>query len=735
MLSGENIEFQFPNAGYLIILLIPLLIGQFALISHRKKQQCLYGEPHLLPYLLRPRSRLVRDTKICGWILIWILICAALMSPFGNSRYSAAAGLHHLDMQQQTMQTEVIFLVDTSASMGVPDGYDGQTRLESAKILMEEVLRQLKGQTVAVYAFTSELTSLVPPTLDYIFTRISIRDLHIDEGDSGGVQFASVLSSLKERAFPYPSSKQYVVLLMTDGGDTNLEKLTGEENKQERIRILQAISDSKELHLRLLTIGFGSLNAQTIPRVTYQGQSVTSKLEPVLLEMLAEKGRGKYFQADKWNAWPLSKALIEEINLDSGKNNKLEGSARKFVEANGSDLIVDLYYQIPLGLALFFYMIYFLLPDRLGLNSGSSSVIKGVMLFLPFFSLSGESNFAQLSREAEALWAMQDYEKASRLYTSILAQPLLQWQQARILYNLGTLQLAQRHPLEALSYYKKIKPVDLSLPQFGRNLALNEGISYLLYANALPLPPPYLYDVQLLFTVHALQLFKSAFELEIREGQEEGDRPSRLIMQWRARANGQFEESIKQKKEYIDKKTLKTENEIENILESGLQQSLKALILFLQAVMIDNNIDQKAVREQIENEQHRIFIQTAAFLPAVLNQQQSDFQRSSMDQSHSSCQESPWDQVIPHYTSGYRAAQKAEALLKIFPVDGEKIISAQMKTIQEWAEALQMLVNPPSSLPSKTSEDKLTDSLGQMQEMFMQDRLQSVPENKELHTW
>lgn len=365
-MTGRDILFYFPHAGFLILLLIPLLYGQFALKRYRRRQEQSYTSSSLLSRLILPRSSSLMYTKIVGWALIWTLLCLAFMEPFGNIHYSsmtASSQASHAQVQTRAVPHEVIFLVDTSASMGVPDGLEGESRLEEAKIIMEDILRQLRGQTVSLYAFTSELSAVVPPTLDYIFVRLSIKGLHIDEGDVGGTRFAPVLTSLKQQDFPQPSLKHYTIIMLSDGGDTQLEALTGKEKEQEKQAILTAIPNSQQLHLRLFTVGLGSLKAQAIPNVTFEDKPVLSKLEPDILKQLAERERGQYYMAQEWTSWDLAQQLVSQMGEEETINPSDSLAERQVAAVKKEDILVDLYYQIPLGLALLFYFINCLLPD------------------------------------------------------------------------------------------------------------------------------------------------------------------------------------------------------------------------------------------------------------------------------------------------------------------------------------------------------------------------------------
>ena len=365
-MSGRDILFNFPQAGFLLLLLLPMLFGHFALRRYRQRQQQAYAPSPLLSRLLIPRSASLTYAKFMGWTLIWILTCLAVMEPFGNIRYSSLASPSPSSpshFKPHYVPHEVIFLVDTSASMGVPDGPEGETRLEEAKVIMEDVVRQLRGQTLSLYAFTSELSAVVPPTVDYLFIRLSIKELHIDQGDVGGTRFVPVLTALKQQAFPLPSQKRYSVIMLTDGGDTQLEALKGEAQEKERQAILAAIPHPQQFHLRLFTVGLGSLKPQPIPNVTFNDKPVLAKLEPDILKQLAAQKRGKYYMGEEWTSWDLAQELISQMGEDDFIEQQESQKEREVAAVNKEDILVDLYYQIPLGLALLFYFLNVLLPD------------------------------------------------------------------------------------------------------------------------------------------------------------------------------------------------------------------------------------------------------------------------------------------------------------------------------------------------------------------------------------
>lgn len=357
----RDLSFQLPHAAWLMLLLIPFFLGQAALGRYRSRILSSYTSPLLLSQLMIERSPLLNITKNMTWGGIWILACLALMDPFGNIRHVPLSAQSPHENQAAVTPHEVIFLADTSASMRVKDGYRGESRLESAKSIMEKLLEQLHGELISIYAFTSELTSVVPPTLDYIFARMAIYDLQIDQGDVGGTRFAPVLSALKETALSGSKGKLYTVLMFSDGGDTQVE-IPSEREKEKEV-ILRQLSNIEDLNLRFFTIGVGGGKEEPIPGVSYDGHPVLSKVDPEILQLLARDAGGEYYSTEEFSSWDLAKELTWQINERFRVQKNTPSNIEAIPTNKGEELIIDLYYQVPLGIALLFYFFNLLLPD------------------------------------------------------------------------------------------------------------------------------------------------------------------------------------------------------------------------------------------------------------------------------------------------------------------------------------------------------------------------------------
>jgi Ca-activated chloride channel family protein len=368
----RDLTYQFPKAAYLLFFLILIIFLYTWLFYYRRSILRQYAPPETLSQLLLPRSLFFRNSKLLCLHLCWIFSVLALMDPIGNFTY--------LPLEQTTVNPKskksgsfryrshtVIILIDSSASMNTPDGRNHQTRLNAAKEIAEEFISQLKGENVALYAFTSDLIPLVPPTLDYLFTRLQLKELHINEGESEGTNFSRVLSQLKMKLPSPPVSGLYTVILLSDGGDNEIESLQEKARETAIEKISELIPNPKERNLRLFTIGMGSKTDSLIPHVTFKGKPVKSKLEEDILKSLAYQERGAYYEASSIPVWNLVQDILNRMKQDplyeeNGKDS-FSHLERKFIPINQEDVSYDLYYQIPLALSLISLLFYLILPD------------------------------------------------------------------------------------------------------------------------------------------------------------------------------------------------------------------------------------------------------------------------------------------------------------------------------------------------------------------------------------
>jgi hypothetical protein len=182
-----------------------------------------------------------------------------------------------------------------------------------------------------------------------------------------------------------------------------------------------------------------------------------------------------------------------------------------------------------------------------------------LLLLVPFVFLKAQTlddkEIASLSQQAHHLAEAHAYTQAGALYEQLLKLSLPPWQHARLLYNLGTVRLSQHQTTEALALFQSIQPTTLSLPRFGRDLLLNEGIAHLQQAQLLTAKEaPLLLDQQAFFIRQGLEALAEAQTLSCQEQQTDqleasACEPDLLVSQWSAHAHVELQKIQQQKRD------------------------------------------------------------------------------------------------------------------------------------------------------------------------------------------
>lgn len=468
----QDIYFDFPQAAYLLFLLVPLLFLAYLQFKYRQRKIAIYTPPQHLSQLVYPRSNFFSSIRIICFSLSLALAILSLMNPKGNLQYFTPQ-LPQASNQLKRKAQEVIFLIDTSASMSVSDARHQQTRLENAKEIADEVIGQLNGPTVSVYAFTSQLTSIVPSTSDYLFTRLMIKNLQINEGEVEGTNFKNALLALRDKIVSSPTSQIYTWIILSDGGDNQIEHLQGAARQQAIQEVSRFFSSLQQLDIKIFAVGIGSAEGGIVPNVTEEGKPVKSKLEGDILDQIAKLGNGEYILANSINSWSLSQRLVQHIEQEAQYEEQT--TDRVVAPPQQEERIYDLYYQYPLGLSILCLLTALLLPQ---VESRRKVLI--ILLAICPLSLFSQEPIKEKGRRAAALFAAHDYEQAAAIYANLSQESLPSWQHALVLYNLGTARLAQNRPRDTLQAFHAIPLTAISNPLLLINLAVNQGLAYLI---------------------------------------------------------------------------------------------------------------------------------------------------------------------------------------------------------------------------------------------------------------
>jgi len=326
-----------------------------------------FAHKSILDAVVVKREPIIFWMKVLLFCLAWICAVIAMMGPKGNERYAAGSNSGQKVDAKSTHKTvlrkkahEIIFLVDASASMKISD-VSGKSRLEASKEIVDDVIRNLKGENVSLYAFTSVTIQIIPSTLDYLFTRLMLRQIEINEGETEGTDIKQALEFLKNQNLSQSKDKTTTLIVLSDGGDTSLEGLTGDAKNQKIIEIVSPMADVQKLNTRIYTVGLGSTQGSKIPDVMFKGQPVTSSVEGQLLRKLSAAGHGDYFGVVELTPFQISRKLNQEI----ARNESFVDVSADIPEANDREMTrtYDLYFQYPLALAIMALIGCLLIPN------------------------------------------------------------------------------------------------------------------------------------------------------------------------------------------------------------------------------------------------------------------------------------------------------------------------------------------------------------------------------------
>ena len=152
--AWQQIDWRAP--AWMLIALMPLLLH--ALTRWREQQWTRYAEPHLQDWAVRQgATRQQRPLRLLSTWMFWLLLAAALAGP--------RLPLDMIDSKRQTRHDiDLMVVLDVSASMATADVVPG--RLARAKLELQQLLTQLRGERVGLIVYAGEAGLLLPLTHD-----------------------------------------------------------------------------------------------------------------------------------------------------------------------------------------------------------------------------------------------------------------------------------------------------------------------------------------------------------------------------------------------------------------------------------------------------------------------------------------------------------------------------------------------------------------------------------------
>jgi Ca-activated chloride channel homolog len=187
---------------------------------------------------------------------------------------------------------DVVVALDASKSMLARDV--APSRLERAKLELNALLDELKGDRVGLVVFAGDAFVQCPLTSDYAAAKLFLRAVEPQQMPQGGSNIGAALKlAVQVLEGADRGSKERVVVLLSDGED-----LFGE--------VAEALEDIREKGVRVYAVGVGTEQGEPIPVynrrgefVEYQkdpaGQTVVTRLDRAGLEALAAASGGELF--------------------------------------------------------------------------------------------------------------------------------------------------------------------------------------------------------------------------------------------------------------------------------------------------------------------------------------------------------------------------------------------------------------------------------------------------------
>jgi len=285
-------RFAYPQAFFLLILLIPLL--NFELAGKRKRRSVAFSSLDLLveARLGAGPAKKYGKTALRALVLVLIVIAAARPQT-GRSESSI-----------RTQGIDIVLVLDTSGSMQAQD-FQPKNRLHVAKEVVKEFISKRKNDRIGLVVFSAQALSQCPITLDYDVLRGLVDRVDfgmLQDGTAVGVALATACNRLKDS-----KAKSRVVVLLTDG-----------QNNTGIISPATAANIARSLGIKVYTVGVGTRGLAPVPvddpmfgRRLVQMQV---NLDEETLQQIAKVTDGAYFRATD----------AEELKTIYGKIDELE---------------------------------------------------------------------------------------------------------------------------------------------------------------------------------------------------------------------------------------------------------------------------------------------------------------------------------------------------------------------------------------------------------------------------
>ncbi len=328
-------RFQHPDMIYLFAA-APLLMVLFWLFVRWKKKSLLsFGKIEIIQQLFPDVSNTRPTVKF--WIrwVAFVMLIIGLCGPLIGSKLE----------EVKRKGSDIIICLDVSNSMLAEDLLPN--RLERAKQAISRLIDKLEGDRIGLVVFAGDAYTQLPITTDYAAAKLFLTQISTDIVPKQGTAIGAAID-LATTSFTDTIKKNSAIVIITDG-----------ENHEDDA--IESAKSATEQGVKVYTIGMGSEQGTPIPiynngakvgyRQDHSGQTIMTKMNSVMLEDIAEGGKGKFIHAT--NSDDGLSIILKELNaLD-----KKEFKAKMYTSFENQ-------YQIFIAIALILLLIDFIIGEN-----------------------------------------------------------------------------------------------------------------------------------------------------------------------------------------------------------------------------------------------------------------------------------------------------------------------------------------------------------------------------------
>lgn len=291
--------FRFANNEFLyLLLLIPVFIILYIIyVQIQKRALIRFSEPGFFSKLMPLRSVPRNHFKFILFSLAIASLIIAIARPQFGSKLE--------EVKREGI--EMIIALDVSRSMLAED--IKPNRLVRAKQAITTLVNRMQSDKIGMIVFAGDAYTQLPITTDYISAKLFLENISPSIVSRQGTAIGSAID-LGMKSFTQDVEADKVIVIISDGENHEGDAVKSAEQAAEK-------------GIKVYTIGMGSREGTPIPVIgpgglrqgflkDRNGQTVMSKMDPKMLNQIAEAGNGKFYRATTSNVG-LNK-LYNELN-------------------------------------------------------------------------------------------------------------------------------------------------------------------------------------------------------------------------------------------------------------------------------------------------------------------------------------------------------------------------------------------------------------------------------------